>query len=236
MCQTLYLSQKQILLGGILGDSYFHRQDNSIRFSHSDKQLSYLMWKRKFFNSDDVRKIHKRLYKEGYVGYYFEFVNRKHKYETFFNFIQKHGYQNTTKKISLKYLNELDSLGLAVWWMDDGCLSIHKGNRYGKLCTHCFNYEEHILIKKYFNDRWGNSVDIKEEKHKYYFIKLNVTALKKFIQIIYKHVVEIPEMIYKIDLDYKNQKSIGDFEDVYYYIKQCKDCFINGTLTTTGIS
>ena len=152
MCQTLSLSQKQILLGGILGDSYFHRQDNSIRFSHSDKQLSYLMWKRKFFNSDDVRKIHKRLYKEGYVGYYFEFVNRKHKYETFFNFIQKHGYQNTTKKISLKYLNELDSLGLAVWWMDDGCLSIHKGNRYRRKTQVLFYKTECDSVKKVYTN------------------------------------------------------------------------------------
>lgn len=234
MCESLSLSQKQIIMGGLLGDAYYNRRNNSIRFAHSQKQYPYLQWKKSFFNENDVSKTYRRNYKEGYVGYSFEMYNRKHMYESFFNFIQKNCYKNTTKKISLKYLNELNALGLAVWWMDDGCLSIHKGNRYGKLCTHCFNYEENILIQKYFHDKWNIEVDIKEEKHRYYFIRLNVTALKKLISIIYKYVVEIPSMIYKIDLDYVNKKSIGDFGGVYYYIKNCKNNFINGTLTTAG--
>lgn len=234
MCESLSLSQKQIIMGGLLGDAYYHRSNNSIRFVHSQKQYPYLQWKKSFFNENDVSKTYRRDYKEGYVGYSFEMYNRKHMYESFFNFIQKNCYKNTTKKISLKYLNELNALGLAVWWMDDGCLSIHKGNRYGKLCTHCFNYEENILIQKYFRDKWNIEVDIKEEKHRYYFIRLNVKALKKLISIIYKYVVEIPSMIYKIDLNYVNKKCIGDFGEVYYYIKNCKNNFINGTLTTTG--
>ena len=67
-----------------------------------------------------------------------------------FSFLCKHLYSNTgRKKISLKYLNELSPLGLAVWWMDDGSLCNSKGNRWGKLCTECFNYEEHILLQTY---------------------------------------------------------------------------------------
>ena len=145
MCESLSLSQKQIIMGGLLGDAYYNRRNNSIRFAHSQKQYPYLQWKKSFFNENDVSKTYRRNYKEGYVGYSFEMYNRKHK--------------NTTKKISLKYLNELNALGLAIWWMDDGCLSIHKGNRYGKLCTHCFNYEENILIQKYFHDKWNIEVD-----------------------------------------------------------------------------
>ena len=103
--------------------------------------------------------------------------------------------------------------------MDDGCLSIHKGNRYGKLCTHCFNYEENILIQKYFKRKWNIDVDIKIEKNKYYFIRFNVKALKKLIQIIYPYVIQIPSMIYKIDLDYTNTVNMGEFHEIYNIIK-----------------
>lgn len=219
MSESLSLSQKQIILGGLLGDSYYNKQRNSIVFSHSDKQIKYLMWKYSFFNQNVLSKVYKRNYNEGYVGYTFDLVNRKNQYQDFFGFIQKHLYKNNRKKISLKYLNQLNDLGLAIWWLDDGCLSIHKGNRYGKLCTHCFNYEENILIKKYFKDKWNIEVDVKIEKNKYYFIRFNVKALKQLISIIYKYVCEIPDMIYKIDLDYSNQGCIGDFNEIYFYIK-----------------
>ena len=65
--------------------------------------------------------------------------------------------------------------------MDDGSLCKSKGNRWGKLCTECFNYEEHILLKKYFKEKWDIDVKITKEKNKYYFINFNATALRKFI-------------------------------------------------------
>lgn len=222
--ENISLSQKQeqIVLGGLLGDTYFNLKSKRIRFLHSEKQLEYLLWKKSFFD-DDISKLYKRIYEKGYVGYSFEFYFTKNKYYKNFEFIKKHLYSNEgRKKISLKYLNKLTPLGLAVWWMDDGVLSIHKGNRYGKLCTHCFNYEENILIQKYFKNKWDIDVDIKIEKNKYYFIRLNVKALRKLIKIIYKYVCEIPSMIYKIDLDYKNNVQLGDFEEVYHYIKNKK--------------
>lgn len=221
----LSLSQKQIILGGLLGDSYFNYNKNFIRFSHSKKQYEYLLWKRSFFDTSDIRKINKREYKEGYIGYNFEFVNKSSKHQELFNFINKNLYTNNRKKISLKYLHELNELGLAIWWMDDGCLSVHKGNRYGKLCTHCFNYEENILIQKYFKNKWDINVDIKIEKNKYYFIRFNVVALKKLISLIYKYVAELPSMIYKIDLNYSKEGSIGDFKEVYFYIKNKKTVY-----------
>lgn len=222
---NLSLSQNQIILGGLLGDSYYSINNNSIRFYHSDKQRNYLEWKYSFFDKEFTKGIYRRNINDTYFASYFEFVNKHSEYDDLFNFIGKHLYTSKRKKISMKYLNELSPLGLSVWWMDDGCLSIHKGNRYGKLCTHSFNKEENILIKKYFKEKLGIDVDIKTEKGEYYFIRFNVTALKKFIRIIYKYVSEVPDMIYKIDLDYTNQKSIGDFCDVYNYIKEHKNHF-----------
>ncbi len=234
---TLSQEQRQIILGGLLGDAYFHKSRKIIRFSHSLKQEEYLKWKYSFFNANDVSKFYCRHYNEGYENKSFEVKNKDHNMDNLFDFLTKHLYSNQgRKKISLKYLKQLTPLGLAIWWMDDGCLSIHKGNRYGKLCTECFNYEEHILLQQYFKEIWGISVDIKLEKNKYYFLRFNVTALKKLISIIYKYVTMCPSMIYKIDLNYERQGCIGDFQEVYDYIKNCisNNILITSTLTTAG--
>ena len=90
------------------------------------------------------------------------------------------------------------------------------------MSTHCFNYEENILIQKYFKNKWDIDVQISQEKGKYYFIRLNVESMRKLIKIIYKHVCEIPSMIYKIDLKYKNKKCIQDLEKICEYIEKHK--------------
>lgn len=234
---TLSREQQQVILGGLLGDSSFNKKRKTIVFSHSIKQEGYLIWKYSFFNMDDVGKFYHRHYEGGYENKTFELKNRNHKLDDLYDFLYKHLYSNYgRKKISLKYLNQLTPLGLAIWWMDDGCLSVHKGNRYGKLCTECFNYEEHILLQKYFKDKWGIFVDIKVEKHQYYFLRFNVRALKQLISIIYKYVTMCPSMIYKIDLNYTRQGCIGDFQEVYDYIKNCisNNVLITSTLTTAG--
>ena len=234
---ALSREQQQIIFGGLLGDSYYNKKRNIIKFSHSKKQNEYLRWKYSFFNSEDVSKLYIRNYEKGYVNESFEFKNKNHKFDNLCSFLDKNLYSNSgRKKISLKYLKQLDALGLAIWWMDDGCLSIHKGNRYGKLCTECFNYEEHILLKKYFKDTWNIDVNIKIEKEKYYFLHFNVHALRKLISIIYKYVAMIPSMIYKIDLNYTRNGCIGDFQEIYDYIKERIDqnVLITSTLTTAG--
>ena len=224
MLENIALSQEQqqIIFGGLLGDSYYNRKTKIIKFSHSIKQEEYLNWKYSFFNATDVSKFYFRYYKEGYENKSFEFKNKSGVLDDLYLFLNKNLYSNDgRKKISLKYLKQLDALGLAIWWMDDGCLSVHKGNRYGKLCTECFNYEEHILLQKYFKDIWGINVNIKVEKGKYYFLHFNVHALKKLISIIYKYVTMIPSMIYKINLNYTRNGCIGEFKEIYDYIQEC---------------
>lgn len=234
---TLSQEQQQIIFGGLLGDAYYNKKRELIRFSQSIKQKEYLHWKYSFFDIQDVNGIYIRQYKEGYQNLYFELPNKQHKFDALHVYFKKYLYSNDgRKKISLKYLSELDSLGLAIWWMDDGSLSVHKGNRYGKLCTECFNYEEHILLQKYFKEKWDINVDIKIEKNKYYFLRFNVVALRKLITIIYPHVCQVPSMIYKIDLNYTRNGCIRDFQEIYDYIKlhRMDNVLIGSTLQTAG--
>lgn len=213
------LSQKQIILGGLLGDSSINNKN--VQFSQSIKQKEYLLWKAKQFNKD-IKYTNNTFNEKKYPRCYFYYYIKNEDIQ-FYSFICKNLYSKNRKKISLKYLNALNALALAIWWMDDGSICLSKRNRYGKLATECFNYEEHILMKKYFKEKWDINVQIKFEKNKYYFLRFNVTELKKLISIIYQYVCEIPSMIYKIDLQYQYNGRIGnDFIDIYNYISEHK--------------
>lgn len=231
---SLSHNEKQVLLGGLLGDSYFNKNRKIIRYYHSTKQLEYLKWKQRFFTNNPSQicgKICTGKHKwdnQEYEYCSFEICNKNQCLDDFIAYLYNNYYSNDgRKKISLKYLYELDALGLAVWWMDDGNLSIHEGNRWGKLCTEYFNYEEHILLQKYFKEKWGIETNIKLEKEKYYFLRFNVSALRKLFKIIYKYVCEIPSMIYKIDMKYTNQKYVTDFQEVCDYIAKIKSSQIS---------
>nr|DAI19787.1 MAG TPA: LAGLIDADG DNA endonuclease family [Caudoviricetes sp.] len=217
---ALSQDEQQIIYGGLLGDATLRKNQNSIRFCQSIKQEEYLKWKYSFFN-DNVSEITIQNYQQGWTTIAFSLQNHHHILDQFYRRIRKIVTdKNGDKKITREYLNLLNPLGLAIWWMDDGCLSIHKGNRYGKLCTHGFSYEENLIIQQYFQEIWGIHVDIKIEKRKYYFCRLNTENLKKLISIIYPYVTQVPSMIYKIDLNYTLTKYIGDFKEVYDYIKE----------------
>ena len=218
---NISLSQKQIILGGLLGDASFYKEKKYISFSQSEKQLNYIKWKYSMFYNDEkhLHSVYNTWNNQRYLRYYFYYYLNSN--NALYSFINKNLYSNEgRKKISLKYLNELTPLGLAIWWMDDGCMCLSKRNRYGKLSTHCFNYEEHILLQKYFKEKWNINVAIKQEKE-CYFLRFNVEDLKKLIKIIYPYVTQVDGMSYKIDLNYKYEKCIeDDFKDIYYYIKK----------------
>ena len=144
----LSLSQEetQVILGGLLGDSYYNKLKKTIRFYHSQKQEEYLKWKHSFFIKNPNQICRKIYYGERHINNNvynycnFEIYNKNNAMNDIYSFIQKHLYSNDNrKKVSMKYLNELTPLGLAVWWMDDGSICISKDNRYGKLSTQYFS-------------------------------------------------------------------------------------------------
>lgn len=219
---TLSQFQKQIIFGGLLGDGYFNKKINKFRFMQCEKQKDYLFWKYSFFDSTQKSQIYERVYKQGYKGYSFE-VKVNHNWDDMYLYLKHNLYANSgRKKISLNYLKNIDELGLAIWWMDDGSLCMNRGNRWGKLCTECFNYEEHILLQKYFKIKWGIETSIKQEKGKYYFLRFNASALKKLFSFIYEYVMEVPCMIYKIDMNYQNNVNLKEYTNAYMAIQKYK--------------
>ena len=217
---SLSQDELSVLLGGLLGDSSYCKKDDYICFAHSIKQIEYLKWKYNILQNI-ANPIHQRVAGKSIVDgqdlittYFGTKVNRNLKvdYKKIRNLIFD---ENGKKTVTRKWLNLLTPLSLAVWWMDDGCLSVHKEktgatSRYGKLCTHGFSLEEQYIIKQYFKTVWDIDVKVTPEKHKY-FLRLTVPNLKKLFAIINPYVFEIPSMIYKINMKY-SMETIKDDE------------------------
>lgn len=205
---SLLPMERELIYGGLLGDTHLRKDRKGLEYRHSIKQEEYIIWKH-----EKLKRIAQNMYTTKANGFYskgFGLTLTDDDYKEFYLLIYNH--HNGVKTVTRKFLNLLTPLALAVWWMDDGCLSIHKGNRYGKLCTHAYSYEEHLIMQKYFKTVWDIDIQIKVEKQKYYFCRLNVENLKKFFDIIYPFVFEVPSMIYKIDLKYTiNRKSLPPF-------------------------
>lgn len=213
---SLLSEELEIILGGLLGDSHIRKNNHIVVFGQSDKQKEYLEWKH-----GKLLRISTSMWrtdtKDGFIRYNFQTKQEcKQDMKSISLLVCD---KNGNKKLTREWLNLLTPLSLAVWWMDDGCLSVHKGNRYGKLCTHNFSYEENLIIQKYFKVVWNIDLDIKIEKGKYYFCRFNVSNLKKIISIIYPYVIQIPSMIYKIDLNYSNNVNLSEFYEIYNTIK-----------------
>lgn len=119
---TLNNDQYQVLLGSFLGDGHIDYQDKlkkvgRLNVSHSEKQKNYLDWKAKTFNSET--SLSQESCEKTINGSKCIIQNQ-------FSFISKLFVLEET--ITLKSIEKLDLLGLAVWVMDDGSLR----NSYNK--------------------------------------------------------------------------------------------------------
>ena len=105
--------------------------------------------------------------------------------------------ENHRKRITLKLLEKVGPLALAVWIMDDG--HYHKGHGQISLYTHRYGYDQNVILKSWFEEKWGISPTIAthhvrgKEMFHLYFPKKEARGL---IEIIKPYVV--PSMAYKI--------------------------------------
>lgn len=204
------MNKESLIISMIIGDGYIAKESGTnthyLSIQHSPKQKEFLDFKKNlavgagfsvreyFFQKTDTRL---------YPAYR---INIKSSDECFKTLKHKF-YPNGNKTITRQLLNKIDALGLAIWWMDDGCLSVYNRKnrkstaRYGKLCTHGFSYEENIIIQNYLKVVWRIETTIKTEKNKYFYIHLGASSLNILFSHI-KHFI-IPSMEYKTDMKYK---------------------------------
>jgi len=190
-----------IIIGMTFGDGNLQWRDGyinpSLRINHSIKQKEYLLWKidlikplfhyditKGYFEKDVVNKKNGKTYKICGIT---TRVNSK----------LKTAYKLTYKPYKIftrAALDKLTPLGIAIWYMDDGCMNVK--NRTVMISTYT-SLEENKIIQEYFKDKWDINWVIARHKDKYFLYKgYKSIDMVKFIDLVKSFI--IPSMLYKI--------------------------------------
>ncbi len=192
----MLISQEEhdLIIGSLLGDASIRQRDKNscFRFSHSIKQREYCEVKKnilKSFNISEFREV-KRKIKDRFI-HAIDFSTKTH---SIFNYYRNLFYKDNRKIINLDILNQLNPRSLAYWICDDGSFDNTQG--YIILCTNAYTLDEHNLMKKVFNEKFGLNPTIGFRDNKYYYLRFKKQDSEKLIQIIKPFISN--SMIYKI--------------------------------------
>ena len=203
------LRQEQIILGTILGDGYLHkptdRETNSrLVTSCCEKDEDYIFWKYQELSSSYLFPYPPKLSSTYLDGKEFKRWMIRSKNNIVFTEYRDLFYPQGRKIVPSKALEYLNDLGLAVWYMDDGSLSKKRylnGDLANlKICTQCFTWEEDILIRDWFKERYKISpFRIQERGDNRYILRLSHgNSIKRFLSIVSPYVEEVKCMKRKI--------------------------------------
>ena len=194
--------EKSLLLAMSLGDGSIslRKYNNKIstavlQITHTEAQIEYLKHKSKIINSIvGGKECSINLFKptQGYKAKPSFRINKGHKY---FKLLHRWLYSVQGKKyISKNILKRLTPEGIAIWYMDDGCLGKRK-NKEGRitsfkcnLATYCTSEEADNIIE-FFLSVYG--VEWKKRLHKgSYYLETNSSNCHKFISIVEPYIID----------------------------------------------
>ncbi len=203
-----------LILGSLLGDGSLkiHNSYANARFCfrHSAKQTSYFNWKVRQLSEISPQKAVFRQQPDG-----FSQSNDKLRYQSQALPSLTEIYRLTHKakhfRIRRKWLNLMDSLSLAIWWLDDG--SIIGNTRKGVFCTDGFDEKAVKVLAKYLKVVWGINTHVgaiirrrgDQEVTSYRIWIRSGEELKKLLRVVAPHVHQ-EDMLYKVLILYKDPK------------------------------
>lgn len=198
----------QIFLGTMYGDGcltkYSKNSNARLHFAHSLKQKDYCMWKYnklkrfcsepRFEEQFDYRtnKVYQNLrivtkVNPLFTEYYSKFYNKDGKY------------------LNVELIKQLEPLGLAVWFMDDG----YKHGNSISIATNCFKTHELEKATQILQEKFDLHFSIIPSNN---CIHLKASDLIKFYNLVYKYIHS--DCLYKIEWCSLNSVKQGKTEEV----------------------
>ena len=204
---------RNLLIALLLGDGTVC-SNNVFKLSHAEQQKDYLEWKIKQLNDAGIRNNGLKSYIKtcGYntgVNVYYTQLN----IIPFIKVLRRIFYKPKKVLGNRKLLNRLDARGVAIWYMDDGCINIRKDKDgrpmgfYIKIAT-CLPKNELQIIIDYFKEVWDVSFYMFHEgkKEDSFSLCCGTKEGLKFINIIKKYVLQVPSMAHKIQYDLSQRR------------------------------
>ena len=194
--ESLTSTEYQVILGGMLGDgsmNYYKKKwaYPGFRFSHSLKQKEYAYFKASLLENLGLTIKESKV--NNSFGKYK--INVSTHTNAAMSIIRKLCYNDKHKKhITNEWLQQLDWLGFAIWYMDDGSLNKSCKNNSIHLHTEGYSKDENETIHNFFNDR-GLKNYVRQYRG-YYMINFSTEASEKIWNYIREFIPEC--MQYKL--------------------------------------
>lgn len=194
--------QRQVLLGSLLGDACVHlvpskRKSSKyinkgtrarVTFRHGPKQFRYLLWKYNILRQHVDNAVPELKPAAGFTATSAYFNTRCHLFDTI-----KPVLVGGRKSPTAAWFDQLTTLGLAVWFMDDGST----GGRNVRLHTEGFTHEESLEIVYQLWRKWGIKATVgRDKKRNLSFVRIGHNHSRLFANMIAEFVP--PFMRYKL--------------------------------------
>lgn len=187
---------RQLLIGSLLGDGCFcsvggTTKNKCLSIAHSDKQKEYLEYKWGILNKYNLASpiveyhINNSRYSHELVGY--RFKSRLH--PIFTDIRNKYYDLNGHKRVYREFVKDINALGLAIWYMDDGYVT--KNSCILSTCS--FTLEEQSLLSDIMLEKFGLHFTVGKHDNSMY---LQAKDFPKFVEIVKDYI--IPSMQYKL--------------------------------------
>lgn len=201
---------ESIIYGTLLGDAWLcpvYQETHNNRWQTAQKEgnKGYVEWLYNKLKPLMAREPYPRAVKSGfddndrtYNQYYLS-----SKCLSYFSHLRRIVfYKDGRKKVDQRILSKLTPIGLACWYMDDGCLVNNKDTRRIILNTQGYSLKENKIIIDYFKRKWDIEFKLWESRGKP-ILRANIEASLKLIEIVKPYVSEVDCMKYKLNFRYE---------------------------------
>ena len=205
--------QKSLLIALLIGDGTIS-SNYVFKLSHSTLQREYLEWKVGLLNKYGIKNngVKEYISKCGYNTGKSVLYSQMSLIPTI-KALRRSVY-TPKKTITRKLLKWLNPLGLAIWYMDDGCINVNTSTQRSsiqhtiKIAT-CVDDNTVKIIINYFDEVWGiHFRPFKEGRNTYSIASSSELDCEKFIKIIKPYIEQVPSFLYKIRKDLTKEEFI----------------------------
>lgn len=212
--KKLSKEQKSLLIGLLLGDGTIS-SNYVFKLSHSEAQREFLEWKidllnkfgfknngvKEYISTCGYNKGNKVLYSQMSLNPTIKALRRT--------------VYTPKKHITRRLLNWLTPIGLAIWYMDDGCINVNTSKQRSsiqhtiKIAT-CVDLDTAQVVTDYFKEVWDVQFrPFKEGKGTYSIASSTESDCAAFIQIIRPYIEQVPSLLYKIRDNFTKEEFIA---------------------------
>lgn len=205
--------QKSLLIALLIGDGTIS-SNYVFKLSHSTLQREYLEWKVELLNKYGIKNngVKEYISKCGYNTGKSVLYSQMSLIPTI-KALRRSVY-TPKKTITRKLLEWLNPLGLAIWYMDDGCINVNTSKQRSsiqhtiKIAT-CVDDSTIKTIINYFDEVWDiHFRPFKEGRNTYSIASSSELDCEKFIKIVKPYIEQVPSFLYKIRKDLTKEEFI----------------------------